>query len=181
MSETVTNLPNGTSQLQEASPNLGISEALVNFSGPNASGTVTSQVAAFTNGGALTVLNHPDGSLAEIAATNSGTGNPGETSLLNAFLGTNAFTVAATNSTISSFLASFSDGGNGLTGVLTGAFIDYTDGTSAVFQNTPSGPAETNYSAPNGTGTVLGASFFGTGTDLGTAFAIAASLPPSHG
>ena len=61
---TVTNLPNGTSQeVSYASANdpvlgpLGISESLVNFSGPNGSGTETSSVLAFTNGDALTSLN----------------------------------------------------------------------------------------------------------------------------
>jgi hypothetical protein len=190
MSLTNTNLPNGASQwvlypgADNALAQNGISDELVNFSGPNGTGTLTSYVQAFTNGDALTFINYPDNSIAEAAFTYAGTGiafTPSETSVLNTALGTDAFTVAATNSTISNLFGSFSDGGgNPEIGVLTGAFIDYTNGTSAVLQNTPNGPLQTDYSGLNGSGTAVGGVYFGPGTDLGTAFTIAASLPPSH-
>jgi hypothetical protein len=129
----------------------------------------------------MTFLLYPDGNIGQVAAAYSGNGiafNPEEASF-NAGLGNNAFNAAATNSTISNLLGFYSDGLNaaGLP-VLTAGVVDYANGTSAVLQNSPSGPAEADYSGPNGTGTVLGASFYGIGTDLGTALAIA--VAPGH-
>jgi hypothetical protein len=122
---TITNLPDGTSQAVFSSANLnpGVLSEVDNYSGPNATGILTSTIDAFTNGSFEAFsINDPSGFTRQVDVTYSGTGiafEPGAASNLNA-LGTNAFTVAATNPTISEVIGLYNPGPG--KEILTGGF-----------------------------------------------------------